>query len=94
MKKGIHPKWFEATISCACGAQYHTHATKRELKVEVCSTCHPFYTGQQRILDTGGQVDRFLRRLAVAEEHRRKSEEPEQSAEQKPTADTEAEPAG
>ena len=94
MKKGIHPKWFEATLSCACGAEYRTHATKPKLRVEVCSHCHPFYTGQQRILDTGGQVDRFLRRMAVAEEHRRKTEEPEQPAEQEPVAETEAEPAG
>ena len=93
MKKGIHPEWFEATVTCACGTQYHTHATKAELKVEVCSSCHPFYTGQQRILDTGGQVDRFLRRVAIAEEHKRKSEEPQQPVEQEPAAEVAAEPA-
>ncbi len=94
MRKGIHPKWFEATLSCACGARYRTHATKPELRVEVCSNCHPFYTGQQRILDTGGQVDRFMRRMAVAEEHKRRSEKSEQAGAEQPAAATEAEPAG
>ncbi len=68
MKKDIHPKWFEATIVCACGNVYQTHATKPQLRVEVCSNCHPFYTGQQRLLDTGGQVDRFMRKMARAEQ--------------------------
>ena len=61
--------------------------------MDVCSDCHPFYTGQQRILDTGGQVDRFLRRVAIAEEHKRKGEEPQQSVEQEPAAEVAAEPA-
>lgn len=63
MKENIHPKWFEATVSCVCGNSFTTHSTKPALKVELCSNCHPFYTGQQRIVDTAGQVERFMRRL-------------------------------
>jgi large subunit ribosomal protein L31 len=63
MKEGIHPKWVEATVHCACGNTFKTHSTKPDLRVELCSNCHPFYTGQQRIVDTGGQVERFMRRM-------------------------------
>jgi large subunit ribosomal protein L31 len=63
MKKGIHPKYSEATVSCACGNSFKVGSTKPVIRVEVCSRCHPFFTGQQRILDTGGQVERFMRRL-------------------------------
>lgn len=66
MKKGIHPKYVEAQVVCACGTSFKTRSIKPLLKVEVCSHCHPFYTGQQRILDTGGQVERFMRRLGAA----------------------------
>jgi large subunit ribosomal protein L31 len=62
MKKNIHPKWMTATIACACGNTFQTGATKPQLRVEVCSACHPFFTGQQRIVDTAGQVERFMRR--------------------------------
>ncbi len=64
MKKGIHPKFFEeATVSCACGNTIKAGSTKPGVRVEICAKCHPFFTGQQRILDTGGQVERFMRRL-------------------------------
>jgi large subunit ribosomal protein L31 len=63
MKKGIHPKYQEVTISCACGNTFRAGSTRPGIRVEICSKCHPFYTGQQRILDTGGQVERFMRRL-------------------------------
>ena len=66
MKKNIHPQWVPATIACACGNTFQTRATKPMLRVEVCSKCHPFFTGQQRIVDTAGQVERFLRRAAKA----------------------------
>ncbi|MBI4319072.1 MAG: 50S ribosomal protein L31 [Chloroflexi bacterium] len=66
MKKGIHPKFVEAQVVCACGTSFKTRSTKPLLKVEVCSHCHPFFTGQQRMLDTGGQVERFMRRLGAA----------------------------
>jgi len=64
MKQGIHPKWYDdATVTCACGNTWKTGATKPEMRVDVCSACHPFFTGQQRIVDTEGQVDRFYKRL-------------------------------
>ncbi len=64
MKAKIHPKYYpEARIICACGNTYTTGSTAPELKVDICSQCHPFYTGEQRIVDTAGQVDRFMKRL-------------------------------
>ncbi len=66
MKEGIHPKWYpEATVICACGNTWKTGATVPEIRTDICSACHPFYTGEQRIVDTEGQVDRFLKRLQV-----------------------------
>lgn len=66
MKEGIHPKWYsEATVICACGNTWKTGATVPELRTDICSACHPFFTGEQRIVDTEGQVDRFLKRLQV-----------------------------
>lgn len=66
MKEGIHPKYVEATVVCACGNTFVTRSTKPEIRVEICSQCHPFFTGRQRIVDTEGRVDRFLRRAAKA----------------------------
>ena len=63
MKQGIHPKYEEATITCACGNVIKTRSTKKEIHVEVCSKCHPFYTGKQKLVDTGGRVDRFKKRF-------------------------------
>jgi large subunit ribosomal protein L31 len=64
MKAKIHPKYYpEAKVICACGNAWTTGATVPEIKVDVCSACHPFFTGEQRIVDTAGQVDRFMRRL-------------------------------
>ena len=64
MKAKIHPKYYpEARIICACGNAYTTGSTAPELKIDICSQCHPFYTGEQRIVDTAGQVDRFMKRL-------------------------------
>ncbi len=68
MKKDIHPKSFSATISCACGNQVQVLSTKGEdVHVEVCSACHPFYTGKQRFLDTAGRIDRFRKKYAKFE---------------------------
>jgi large subunit ribosomal protein L31 len=65
MKTEIHPTFYEdAVVTCACGNTFTTGSTQKELKTEVCSVCHPFYTGQQRIVDTGGQVERFRKRAA------------------------------
>jgi large subunit ribosomal protein L31 len=64
VKKGIHPKSYNTVYVCAgCGSQWPTIATKEGLRLDVCAKCHPFYTGEQRILDTAGQVDRFMKRL-------------------------------
>jgi large subunit ribosomal protein L31 len=64
MKKDIHPQYFaEAKVVCACGNSWTTGATQEEIRTDVCSACHPFFTGEQRIVDTAGQVERFMRRL-------------------------------
>ena len=62
MKKDIHPKYVKATISCACGNSFETGSTKKNMKVEICSVCHPFFTGKQKIIDTAGRVERFNRK--------------------------------
>ena len=68
MKAKIHPKYYpEARVICACGNTWTTGATVPEIKVDVCSACHPFFTGQQRIVDTAGQVERFMRRASRAQ---------------------------
>ena len=59
MKQGIHPQYVECTVTCSCGNTFKTHATVSEMKVELCNECHPFYTGQQKFVDTGGRVQRF-----------------------------------
>lgn len=60
MKQGIHPQYIETTISCACGNVIETRDVKAGMKVEICSACHPFYTGKHKLLDTEGRVERFL----------------------------------
>lgn len=62
MKEGIHPNYKEAVISCACGASYKTGSVRGTFTVDVCSACHPFFTGKQRILDTAGRVERFRKK--------------------------------
>ncbi len=75
MKTGIHPKYYwDAKVICACGNTWTTGATVPVLHVEVCSKCHPFFTGEQRIVDTEGQVDRFMKRLQIAEQRRKERE--------------------
>jgi large subunit ribosomal protein L31 len=68
MKQGIHPKYVQAKIICACGNGIDTLSIKPVLKVDVCSKCHPFFTGQQRMLDTAGMVERFRKRFNLKEE--------------------------
>ncbi len=65
MKEAIHPNYEEATITCACGEVIKTRSTKKDIKVEICSKCHPFYTGKQKLVDTGGRVDRFKKRFGM-----------------------------
>jgi large subunit ribosomal protein L31 len=69
VKSKIHPKWFaDAQVTCACGATFTTGSTIQKIGVEVCSNCHPLYTGQQKFLDTAGRVDKFNQRVAQAQE--------------------------
>ncbi len=63
MKKEIHPAYYECTVTCSCGNIFQTSSTKKEMHIEICSSCHPFYTGKQKLVDAGGRVDRFQRRL-------------------------------
>jgi large subunit ribosomal protein L31 len=60
MKQGIHPQYLETTVSCACGNVMETRATQEKIKIEICSNCHPFYTGKHKLIDTEGRVERFL----------------------------------
>ena len=62
MKEGIHPKYHEVVATCVCGASVQMGSTKNQIRVEICSNCQPFYTGQQKIIDTEGRVDRFMKR--------------------------------
>ena len=62
MKEGIHPKYEDAAVHCACGASWTTRSTKKELHIEICSNCHPFFTGKQKLIDTAGRVERFQRK--------------------------------
>lgn len=66
MKHGIHPEYHLSTITCACGAVYEVGSTRKNLRVEVCGRCHPYYTGKQKLVDTGGRVERFLRKYGKA----------------------------
>lgn len=68
MKEGIHPNYVEATVSCACGSTFQTGSTKPVIKLEICSSCHPFFTGRQKFVDTAGRVERFQKRFANAAE--------------------------
>ena len=62
MKTGIHPEYVEATVTCTCGNTFQTRSTVSDIRAEICSNCHPFYTGKQKLVDTGGRVERFQRR--------------------------------
>ena len=62
MKDGIHPEYKPTTVKCACGATFETSSTKEDIRVDICSNCHPFFTGKQKLVDTGGRVDRFNNR--------------------------------
>jgi large subunit ribosomal protein L31 len=62
MKAGIHPEYYETDMVCACGAVYHTRSTRRDIKIGICAACHPFFTGEQKFVDTAGRVEKFARR--------------------------------
>lgn len=65
MKENIHPRYFRTTVTCACGESFETGSTSENLKVEICSKCHPFFTGKQKFVDTGGRVERFKRKYGL-----------------------------
>ena len=85
MKAKIHPQYKETDIACACGNVIKTRSTKPGIKIEVCSSCHPFYTGQQKLVDTAGRVDKFKKRVAATKEKADKK-----AAAAKPAVKTEA----
>ena len=68
MKEGIHPKYEPTEVRCACGEVIKTPSTKQDLRVDICSKCHPFFTGKQKLVDTGGRVDRFKKRFNMTED--------------------------
>ncbi len=68
MKEKTHPKYYEATVKCACGETFTTGSTKQELRVDICSSCHPFFTGKQKLVDTGGRVEKFNKKFGLTGE--------------------------
>ena len=70
MKNDIHPNYRETTVRCACGSEFLTGATKDNIRVEICSKCHPFFTGKQKLMDTAGRVERFRRKYAHMEQYK------------------------
>jgi len=68
VKEGIHPTYHKAVVKCACGNTFETGSTKEELRVEICSACHPFFTGKQKLIDSGGRVDRFKKKYGIKDD--------------------------
>lgn len=66
MKQKIHPNYEEVNVKCACGESFATGSTKKDIRVEICSKCHPFFTGKQKLIDTGGRVDKFNKRYNIS----------------------------
>jgi len=97
MKKDIHPKYEEATVTCVCGNTFKTRSTVPEINVEICAACHPFFTGQQKLVDSAGRVERFMKKYgkdyAVEEAPKPKAEAApaEKPAEEKPKAEAKPE---
>jgi len=73
MKKGIHPEYVECTVICGCGETFKTRSTKPKIVVEICSKCHPFYTGKQRLVDTAGRVEKFRKRYGKQKKEEEKA---------------------
>lgn len=85
MKQGIHPKYETAQVTClTCNTTWQTRSTRKELRVDVCSNCHPFYSGEQRLMDTAGQVDRFMKRLQTAQQKQSSAAERRAAADNRP----------
>jgi large subunit ribosomal protein L31 len=89
VKQKIHPKWYpEARVHCACGSTFTTGSTAKEISVEICSQCHPLFTGQQKFIDTAGRVDKFNQRMAAAD--KKKAEAAERARKKAESAAVEA----
>ena len=89
MKEKIHPTWYpEAKVHCACGNAFTTGSTLKDISVEICAACHPLFTGQQKLIDTAGRVDKFHQRAAVAEKKRLEAAERQATREAKKAAVT------
>jgi large subunit ribosomal protein L31 len=71
MKKGIHPAYQQTTIKCACGSEIVAGSTKKDIKIEICSHCHPFFTGKQKLVDTAGRIERFKQKYAKFNSHKK-----------------------
>lgn len=84
MKEEIHPKLYQdVEVTCACGNTFKTLSTLENIKVEICSACHPFYTGQQRFVDTEGRIEKFVKKQKLAEDKKKKAQETKKSKSQK-----------
>lgn len=90
MKQGIHPNYVECTVTCSCGNTFKTRATVSEMRVELCNECHPFYTGQQKFVDTGGRVQRFADKFGGAAAAQLKKEQEAKAAKAAKAAEAEA----
>ena len=90
MKQGIHPNYVECTVRCTCGNTWTTRATKSEMTIDLCDKCHPFYTGQQKLVDTGGRVQRFADKFGGAAAAQLKKAEEAKAAKAAKAAETEA----
>ena len=86
MKEGIHPKYQEVEVRCACGNTFKTRSTKPELHLEICSACHPFFTGRQKLIDTEGRVERFTKKFGAQTAAQRKTAETAAKAAKKATS--------
>ena len=75
MKADIHPDYVETKVSCACGESFMTRSTKPEIRVEICSQCHPFYTGKQKMVDTEGRVEKFIKRYGLQDQYKDEMDE-------------------
>ncbi len=80
VKDGIHPKYYDVEARCACGATWQTRSTKQELHLEICSNCHPFFTGRQKLVDTEGRVERFTRKYGAQTVASRKTKKEQKTA--------------
>ncbi len=88
MKADIHPEYVETTITCACGNSLQTYSTVPNLRVEICSSCHPFYTGKQRLVDTAGRVERYRQRYGIKDPESEPEAQPAGEADTVETADS------